>query len=387
MKKILIIFFIAPIFLFSCEEDEMPVISGTGKGYVLVTMPSFVAPTSYMQVVESLDTASIDNSNAREYMSAGLFKYNNMYFSANYSDNFIVRFRVNDNGSLQEDLKMNLGGKPGRIWFKNENTAYTYENTSFKVKIFDPTEMFIKETIDLSMVKRDDVPFMELYDIIERDGKLFIPLNLSLQWHSAALDSVHIAVVDLQTKQFEKIIKSGKSQTAGAGILTRTCMAIDENNDLYFTAHLSTGGGGSSKPSALMRIKSGSTEFDSTYFWNLTEATGGKRAEAFHYMGNGKAFITVGYAELIDNDNAMSSILDPVYKWWYMDMNNKTVKELPLPVTKGFNTNWVQTYNGNYLLPIGNNDETGIYEYSLSENKVINKISTNGLPICLHEID
>ncbi|MFW6371262.1 MAG: hypothetical protein ACOC10_08680, partial [Bacteroidota bacterium] len=75
------------------------------------------------------------------------------------------------------------------------------------------------------------------------------------------------------------------------------------------------------------------------------------------------------------------------YKWWYMDMNNKTLLELPLPVTKGFNTNWVQPYNDNYLLPIGNNNETGIYEYSLSENKVINTISTNGLPICLHKID
>lgn len=386
MKNKLIIILVS-FFLLGCEKDEMPNISGTGKGFVLVTMPSFVAPTSYMQVVETLDTATIDNSKATEYMSAGLYKYNNMFYSANYSNNYIVHFIINDAGQLQEDVKLDMGGKPGKIWFKNENTAYTYENTSFKVKVFDPSEMIIKETIDLSAVQRDDVPFMELYDIIERDGKLFIPLILSLQWHSTAIDSVHIAVVDLEKKQLEKIIKSGKSQTTGAGILTRTCMAIDENNDLYFTTHLSTGGGGSSKPSALMRIRSGSTDFDTTYFWNLTEATGGKRAEAFHYIGNGKAFITVGYAELIDPDNNMSSILDPVYKWWYMDMNNKTLLELPLPVTKGFNTNWVQPYNDNYLLPIGNNNETGIYEYSLSENKVINTISTNGLPICLHKID
>ncbi len=382
-----IILILITIFLYNCEKNEMPDISGSGKGYILVTTPTFVSPTSYLQVVESMDSTAVGNSNALEYMSAGMFKYNNMFFSANYSDNFIVRFLVNESGQLQEDVKIDLGGKPGRIWFKDGHTAFTYENTSFKVKIFDPTEMIIKETIDLSMVKRKDVPFLELYDIIERDGKVFIPLNLSLQWHSTALDSVHIAVVDLETKKLEKIIKSGKSQTAGAGILTRTCMAIDENNDLYFTTHLSTGGGGSSKPSGLMRIKSGSTDFDTTYFWDLTEATGGHRAEAFHYTGNGKAFITVGYPELINPDNAMSSILDPVYKWWHIDITNKTAAQLPMPATKGFNANWVMAYKDNYLIPIGNNDETSIYEYSISGDKVIRKITTNGLPISLHKID
>jgi hypothetical protein len=55
--------------------------------------------------------------------------------------------------------------------------------------------------------------------------------------------------------------------------------------------------------------------------------------------------------------------------------------------TKGFNTNWAMAYNGNYLLPVGNSNETAINEYSLTENKAIRKISTNGLPICLHKID
>ena len=304
-----------------------------------------------------------------------------MFFSCNYTDNFVVRFLIDENNKLVEDVKIDLGGTTGKIWFKTDNTAYTYETTGFQVKIFDPAQMVIKETIDLSMLKRADVPFMELYDVVERDGKLFIPVLLSTMPHSAALDSIHVAIIDLPSSSLEKVIKTDISQSVGAGIHTRICMGLDENKDLYLMAHLSSGLGGSSKPSGLLRIKSGSTEFDPEYFWNMTEATGQHIAESFHYIGNGKAFITVGEKGLINPNNLMSPILDPVYKWWIADLNTKTVKELGLPATKGFNTSWVSKYGNDYLIPIGNNNEQAIYKYNLENEMVTGKIITNGLPI------
>jgi hypothetical protein len=227
---------------------------------------------------------------------------------------------------------------------------------------------------------------MELYDVLERDDKLFIPLLLSTQPHSQALDSVHIAVVDLATDSFEKVIKTGITQSVGAGIHSRVCMGLDENNDLYMMAHLSSGLGGSSNPSGLLRIRSGVTDFDPDYFWNMTEATGQHIAESFHYIGNGKALITVGYKGLVNPDDLMSPILDPVYKWWLADLTNGTVGELNLPETKGFNTSWVLKDGNDYLIPIGNNQEEAIYRYNLESETVKGKILTNGLPIAFLKV-
>ncbi|MEE4284528.1 MAG: DUF4374 domain-containing protein [Mariniphaga sp.] len=362
------------------QEIEEPEVEQEDT-YVLITTPSFVSPVSYIQTINDLDVPEIDNSGAAEYLTAGFYQHKNMFFSCNYTDNFVVRFLIDENNKLVEDLKIDLGGTTGKIWFKDDNTAYTYETTGFQVKIFDPTQMVIKETIDLSMLKRDDVPYMELYDVVERDGKLFIPVLLSTYPHSTALDSIHIAIIDLPSSSLEKVIKTGISQSVGAGIHSRICMGFDENKDLYLMAHLSSGLGGSSKPSGLLRIKSGSTEFDPEYFWNMTEATGQHIAESFHYIGNGKAFITVGYKGLINPNNLMSPILDPVYKWWIADLNAKTVKELGLPATKGFNTSWVFKYGDDYLIPIGNNNEQAIYKYNPESEQVTGKIITNGLPI------
>lgn len=375
---------LALLVLASCSKSESDINEPDAEGentYVLITTPSFVSPVSYIQTIDDLDVPEIDNSGATEYLTAGFYQYKNMFFSCNYTDNFVVRFLIDENNKLVEDVKIDLGGTTGRIWFKNDNTAFTYETTGFQVKIFDPVQMVIKETIDLSMLKRADVPFMELYDVVERDGKLFIPVLLSTMPHSAALDSIHVAIIDLPSSSLEKVIKTDISQSVGAGIHSRVCMGLDENNDLYLMAHLSSGLGGSSKPSGLLRIKSGSTEFDPEYFWNMTEATGQHIAESFHYIGNGKAFITVGEKGLINPDNLMSPILDPVYKWWIADLNTKTVKELGLPATKGFNTSWVLNHGNDYLIPIGNNNEQAIYKYNLENEMVTGKIFTNGLPI------
>lgn len=375
---------LAVLLLASCSKSESDTNepgSESENTYILITTPSFVSPVSYIQTIDDLDVPEIDNSGATEYLTAGFYQHKNMFFSCNYTDNFVVRFLIDENNKLVEDVKIDLGGTTGKIWFKNDNTAYTYETTGFQVKIFDPAQMVIKETIDLSMLKRADVPFMELYDVVERDGKLFIPLLLSTVPHSAALDSIHVAIIDLPSSSLEKVIKTDISQSVGAGIHTRVCMGLDENKDLYLMAHLSSGLGGSSKPSGLLRIKSGSTEFDPEYFWNMTEATGQHIAESFHYIGNGKAFITVGEKGLINPNNLMSPILDPVYKWWIADLNTKTVKELGLPATKGFNTSWVYEYGNDYLIPIGNNNEQAIYKYNLENEMVTGKIITNGLPI------
>jgi hypothetical protein len=387
-EKLLIILLSGMMFFYACKKNDtenQPQVNGE---YVLCTTSSFISPTGNIQKVGSLDTiTSINNNNSLEYMTSGMYSYGNMLFSCNYTDNYIVRLKINDAGKIEEDVKIDVGGKTGKIWFKDSHTAYTYENSTFKIRIFDPTEMILKGQIDLSMLKRSDVPFMELYDIIERNGKLFVPINLALRWHSTAIDSVYIAVADVASLQFEKIIKSGMSQTAGGALHSCKAMAIDENKDIYFTAHLSNGTGGSSKPSGLMRIKSGATDFDDTYFWNLTEATNNHRADAFYYIGNGKAFITVGYPELLNPNNNMSLLLDPVFKWWFIDLKAKSAIELDLPVTKGFNTSWAIEYNKNYLLPIANNEETAIYEYSLTQGKQIRKIGTNGEPISFIELN
>ena len=51
------------------------------------------------------------------------------------------------------------------------------------------------------------------------------------------------------------------------------------------------------KPSGILKIKNGETEFDKEYFFNIEAATGGEKLFWFDYVGNNKAI-----ARLLTND-------------------------------------------------------------------------------------
>ncbi|MHA4739827.1 DUF4374 domain-containing protein [Dyadobacter sp. MSC1_007] len=102
-------------------------------------------------------------------------------------------------------------------------------------------------------------------------------------------DSSWIAVFSYPSMTLEKVIKDNR--TSFIGSYFNNGLAVDENGDVYGFSPASATNSGvttSTKPSAFVRIKKGTTEFDKSYFFNVQEKSGGYKIANQTYLGGGK---------------------------------------------------------------------------------------------------
>ncbi|SHI53702.1 protein of unknown function [Arenibacter nanhaiticus] len=112
-------------------------------------------------------------------------------------------------------------------------------------------------------------------------------------------DEANIAVYSYPEMKYEKTITD--SRTSAIGRYFTNGLSVDEKGDAYaFSSSIATtineegeSEFSSTKPSAITRIKSGTTEFDSTYFFDIEEVSGGKYITANMYLGNGNFLVTL----------------------------------------------------------------------------------------------
>ncbi|KAA0988740.1 DUF4374 domain-containing protein [Dyadobacter aurulentus] len=173
-------------------------------------------------------------------------------------------------------------------------------------------------------------------------------------------DSSWIAVFSYPSMTYEKTIKDNR--TSFIGSYFNNGLAVDENGDVYgFSPASATNAGkeSSTKPSAFVRIKKGTTEFDQSYFFNVQEKSGGHKISDQTYLGSGKILLymygdinaTTGNAKL-----AIADLYNQTFTWVTgapnaiasssASYNNNTVSEDKKSVYVGINTeagSWVYT--------------------------------------------
>ncbi len=133
-----------------------------------------------------------------------------------------------------------------------------------------------------------------------RGNKLFIPfqkLDAKGYFSTPSPDSAFVAVYSYPNvgTEPEKIIADGRTSNIGVnGAVTGLIEA--DNGDLYSFSCGATMAGfspASTKPSGILKIANGSTEFDPNYFFNIEEATNGGKIFWFDYVGNNKAIARI----------------------------------------------------------------------------------------------
>lgn len=113
-------------------------------------------------------------------------------------------------------------------------------------------------------------------------------------FHSDYSDSTWVAVFtpDLELK---RVIKDNRTSYIGY-YFAQSGLSKIANGDVYAFSMATLGGEGvvaSTKPSAAIRIKSGATEFDQKYFFNIQEKSGGHHLYNARYLGGTKFFLTM----------------------------------------------------------------------------------------------
>ena len=138
-----------------------------------------------------------------------------------------------------------------------------------------------------------------------RGDKMFIPFHKmdAKGWFTTpSPDSAFVAVYDYPNVGTEPVKIITDARTSNIGVNGATTGLIEtDNGDLYsFSCGAEMAGFApkSIKPSGILRIKNGTTEFDGSYFFDIEAATNGGRLFWFDYVGGNKAI-----ARILTDDN------------------------------------------------------------------------------------
>lgn len=173
-------------------------------------------------------------------------------------------------------------------------------------------------------------------------------------------DSSWIAVFSYPSMALEKVIKDDR--TSFIGSYFNNGLAVDENGDVYGFSPASATNSGvatTTKPSAFVRIKKGTTEFDKSYFFNVQEKSGGYKIANQTYLGGGK-FLLYMFSTVNATTGAKRLAIADAYNQTFTwvtgapeaiasssaSYNNNTVSDDKKSVYVGINTetgSWVYT--------------------------------------------
>jgi hypothetical protein len=111
-------------------------------------------------------------------------------------------------------------------------------------------------------------------------------------FNTAYPDSTWIAVFNYADMRLEKVIKDNR--TSFIGKYFTDGLSVQENGDIYAYSPATatagpaaaTGTLSSTKPSAIVRIKAGTTEFDRSFFLNFETISSGMNITNWQYLGN-----------------------------------------------------------------------------------------------------
>jgi hypothetical protein len=181
-------------------------------------------------------------------------------------------------------------------------------------------------------------------------------------FESAFADSAYIAVYSYPDMKLEKVMKDGRTGTVGA-YATNNAMSITENGDIYTYSPtaIASGIAPTAKPSGILRIKNGTTEFDPGYFFNIEEVSGGYKIASMLYVGNGKALAQI-YS--FKNHVAADKWTTRDCRMAVLDLNAKTISyidDVPLHIG-GFQYKSI-IEGGNVYAQIKN--ANGVYIYRI----------------------
>ncbi|GAB3994171.1 DUF4374 domain-containing protein [Spirosoma daeguense] len=331
--------------LTACKKDETPVTPGTGgqtgdgskERFVIAALPiGSTGVADYLLTADTLSKGTV-STKGTGIEQDGTYRYyithKNRFFSLLYGQ-----------------------GNPGAVTTYNLNAAGKLEKVSdFQaetVQVFAPVQddivtvkiprsgnesaSFYRINAEQSKVVGEaQVNIVQLAKNGERahftwatqvGDKVYAPY-MSIKGVSPDVfgtsypDSAWVAVLSYPGLQVEKVIKDNRTSFIGRYFIDG--LAVDEQKDVYaFSSAVATNSGkaSSTKPSAITRIKAGTTEFDKSYYFDVEKASGGYNLTTQLYVGQGNVILTMTNASekgayAVGKRLAIVNVYNQTFKW------------------------------------------------------------------------
>lgn len=360
----------------SCTKDDaMPEVPDDDKYTIAIqVMGSNDEAADYLVQADNLSEGVI--TSAGQGIEQTGWRYfahiNNSVFSIGYyADNNAIAYKQNDDGDLFEYGRFVFEKTLDVLSPADNNTLLAMEvpragENNRILHVIDVENVSIQRKVETNIYKPEGDSLVKWPTaMVVRDDKLFIsfyPLSPSGNFSTPNVDTAQVAVFSYPDLEFEKVMND--TRTSPVGIYgNATGIIKSDNGDMYTFSSSSLAGGFTkqTKPSGILRIKNGETEFDPDYFLNIEEATQGGKIVYFAPAGNGKAV-----ARIVVDDSALwgaFSVRNPICKLVIIDLEAATVTDVNgVPLHGGQYATPSLVENGKVYLNITTATEAHIYE-------------------------
>jgi len=358
--------------------------------------------TGFINAVDGAST-SINNDNGIEINPAkGVFSYNGyVYVSGSLADNKIEKYSVDENKSLHLVktilTKENGIAMPTTFTFINETKAYLPLAASGELLDINLEDFSIRQRIDLSAYAMSEGGALDGNDTnpepstgVVRGDKFYLSLaqvnNMGhTQGSFMCRGGASVLIIDIATNTVDKHLTDDRTCTSGS-VSPGSSLILTENGDIYVN-NTATFGYNETKPPGYLRIKAGTDEFDSDYFFNLRalDLTGdfpdmnASLAKASYVYKSkyhkGKLYMTMMILGLTTKD-PNDFIGNKNYQPYTLDLVNKTATKLDMLPTNGWSSH-VALYDDEIVFAEATVNANGLYRV----NEKTPFLTTQGQPI------
>ncbi|BDD12529.1 hypothetical protein FUAX_49610 (plasmid) [Fulvitalea axinellae] len=318
-------------------------------------------------------------------------------FVSGYGDNKCNSYQVDATKAVKKmasftfDNALEMFGhtKDRQYMLAMETNRTGYDNSL--LYIVDPITGENKQKISLELFVDKEAGTKSLPSaLVVRGDKLFVPLHIvdaKGGYTYPDPNAAHVAIFPFPnvTDKPEKIIKDTRTSPIGVNGATSSIIEADNGNLYSFSCGTLSSGidPASSKPSGLLRINKGATEFDKDYFFNIEEKTNGGKIFWMDYAGDNKAIARILVKEM-DPDTPWAAFGREVFhqRLVILDLEAKTVTNVAnVPLHAKRYTSPVLVENGKVYVSVETAEDAHIYQVDVASATAVKGAKIEGKTI------
>lgn len=388
MKNLIYILLLPVVLLAACSSDDVSSDDPIPTGISVAFKESGGDEPEYVVTQESVMNGTVSAQGVGYEQLGWNFFYavGKTLFVSGYVNYETKSYAVDENGDIAQlatfffDQPLEVFGAVGDEVLLASDEPRDGTHTTRKLYTIDAVTGFIINKVDYTIHDLDtgtpgDGTVAWATALKVRGNELFIPfqkLDDQGNYTTPDADTAYVAIYDYPLQQDaspSKIISD--TRTSNIGVNGSTTGLIEaENGDLYsFSAGALSAGfsPASTKPSGILRIKNGETEFDSSYFFDIEAATNGSKLFWFDYIGNNKAIARL----IVDEAGAYawSAYSKDFFtqKLVIIDLESETVTDVAgVPLHQKRYTSPVTVVDGKVYISIETATDAFVYEVDIA---------------------
>jgi len=359
-------------------------------GFTLSFVNNGETSTEYVLAEKSLMEGTISSQGAGHEQAGWNFYYpvGNTLFVSGYTEFNTTSYAIDANGNFNElntflfDSSFNTFGNVDDTTFLATN-SFWYQHDDMTMYSADAATGRATGKINYTIYNdstgtagEGSVPWPTALTV--RDDHLYIPyLKFKDDGENGTSDNntAFVAIFD-----YPLVVKEGTDRAEPIKIITdnrtsnigthgsTTGLITTDNGDLYGFSAGSVASGhnpASEKPSGILRIAKGATEFDADYFFNIEEATNGQEIFWFDNIGGNKALARLFTPN--DTQGAWSAYSTPILKLVIIDLVEKTItdiEDIPLHVKQ--TTSSIEVMDGKVYVSATTAEDSYVYQIDIA---------------------